>query len=1014
MMKIWVLILLLSPLVCWGAEGITEQNGEVRVPLPVYTQLLEQTRQESRPAPAAYAIGDSQVNVTVVEEEDRITARVEVTVLIETFEAQWTLVPVLPLGVALNQATVNGKPLALVQGPEGLSWSTDQAGRVSLQLSYGVTARRSPGGFVLPVPVPRAAVTRLQFAFPGTDLDLAVVPAADLRTREEAHRTLAVASVPATSSILISWRAPGKRSHVLSRAHYRGELEDEAVRWQAEFEVEALTGELITLPLLPSHMTLHDIQIDGEQATVLEQEGYFATVLRGRGKHQVQVWFQTLVQAQQGPPETRLQLPRVPVSRFDLLLPGAKEVTVSPQAHVVTVEQDGQTEATVFMPMNDNLVFSWVEAIPEAVRTRVRANASLYHGVHAEEGVLHGHAVIAYEISHGEANTLELEIPDGVQVNRITAEGVSDWVVADADADGYRKIQVFLDRAVQGEYWLDVFYERLLGAGAADPLPVPLLRAVEVHRQRGMVALLTGPELVLKPLTAERLSAVGENQLPALVRNRLGLNVAHTYKYTDLAPKLVVQAVTPERQQGKFDAQVDTLISIGEVAMRGSASVEVNVKSGVIMELVLKLPDEVNVLGVSGPSLRTQQVRPAEKGQSIRLEFTREMEGQFRIELNYERIMGEGEAQVPTVEVVAAEVEHGRIAVEALSAVEVQAATAQRLSSMDINELPQQLLLKTTNPILLAYKYVHAQPPYQLALKITRHPEIQVQEAAIENAVYRTLYTDDGLAVTSVRYTVRNSRRQFLRLEMPTGSRIWSVFVDDKAEKPARIGDAEDASAILIKMINSATGFPVDIVYATPVTEMGFVGTLSAHLPQPDMVVTRTRWDVFLPMGPRYGVPDTRLDLVQTGRRVSARAVQAMVADTTQPGQLRITVPTQGIHFAFEKLYANQSMEAVGFSIRYVSAPGNRLGLWLSILGALLVWVAILTLARFQWSRTVVASLLGVGALLLLVAMTYLKTSPVPASMLSLAIGLVLGLWLGLGRWRNWRQRRKAVASAAS
>ena len=990
----------------WGADR-AEQGGEVRVPLPVYTQLLEQTRREQRPAPAAYAIGDSQVRVTVTDEEDRSTAQVEVTVLIETFEAQWTLVPLLPSGVALSQATVDGQPVPLVQGPEGLSWSTDQAARVTLQLNYGVVARRSARGFVLPVPVPRAAATRLQFVFPGTGLDLAVVPSADQHTREQEGRTHVMASVPATSSILISWRAPSKRSHVLSRAHYWGKLEGEAVLWKAEFEVEALTGELITLPLLPSQVTLNDLRVDGQQATVLEEDGRFVSVLQGRGMHKVQVLFQTSVLEQQGPPQTQLQVPRVPVSRFDLVLPGSKEVTVNPQANVVTTERDAHTEATVFMPMGDSLTFSWVDAIPQEVRTRVRANASLYHGMHAEEGVLHGHAVVAYEITHGETNSLELEIPTGIQVNRITAPsgGVSDWVVAAAEQEGYQRIQVFLDRAVKGEYGLEVFYERLLGAGAAEPVPVPLLRAVAVHRQRGMVALLAGPELTLKPLQEERLSSVGENQLPAFVRNRLALTVAHTYKYTDPDPMLVVKAVAPERQQGKFDAQVDTLISIGEVTMRGSATVEVNVKSGSIMELSLKLPDEINVLGVSGPSLRTQQVRPDENGQSIQLEFTREMEGQFRIEVNYERIMGEGEAQVPTITVFAAEVEHGRIAVEALSAVEVQAAAAERLSTLDINELPQQLVLKTTNPILLAYKYVHAQPPFGLALKITRHPEIQVQEAAIEEVVYRTLFTSDGLAVTSARFVVRNSRRQFLRLDMPSGSRIWSVFVDDRAEKPARVGDAENTSAVLIKMINSAAGFPVDMVYATPVAELGFIGTLSARLPQPDMVVTRTRWDVFLPAGPKYGTPDSRLDLVQRGYQ--AEAVRDVLS--VQPGQaLRINVPTRGIHYAFEKLYANQSLQPAGFSIRYVSVQGSRLGLLLSILGTLLVWAAILALARFKLSRHMVMVVLGLGAVLLLVSVAYLKTSPVPASVLSLLVALLLGMWFGLQRWRVWRQGRAA------
>ena len=85
--------------------------------------------------------------------------------------------------------------------------------------------------------------------------------------------------------------------------------------------------------------------------------------------------------------------------------------------------------------------------------------------------------------------------------------------------------------------------------------------------------------------------------------------------------------------------------------------------------------------------------------------------------------------------------------------------------------------LKTTNPILHAYRYVRADTPYRLGLKITRHRELAVQDATIEQARYHTLVTRDGVRVTTVNYTIRNSRKQFLRLQLPIFSvrrkRLW-------------------------------------------------------------------------------------------------------------------------------------------------------------------------------------------------------------------------------------------------
>jgi hypothetical protein len=267
---------------------------------------------------------------------------------------------------------------------------------------------------------------------------------------------------------------------------------------------------------------------------------------------------------------------------------------------------------------------------------------------------------------------------------------------------------------------------------------------------------------------------------------------------------------------------------------------------------------------------------------------------------------------------------------------------------------------------------------------------------------------------------VRNSQRQFLRLTLPPDSQVWSVFVDGKPEKPAFATDGikENGSAVLVKMINSARGFPVDIVYATPIQEIDGLGTISSRLPRPDMVVTHSRWDVFLPIGPRYHALDSTMDLVLRGLRVNprvaggevmARAGDAYQAQMGQP--LRITVPTQGILFAFEKLYANQSSEEAAFSLRYVSARGNQLGLLGSAAGTLLLWLGIAGLAssRIRLPRPAILASIVVGVAVLVGTIGFLGTSPLVASVLSLVLAVLLALWAAVHRLRDWRQGRIAA-----
>lgn len=1020
-----VLALVTTP----SLSATEDTTGQVQLPLDVYTNLVQAASDPTkppRPAPAGYALGNAAVTVTVANTEQRASASIQVQLGIDVLEDEWVLIPVLPAGTPVESVNVDGATVQLIATADGLAWSTNKSGSYTMWLSYKVDASRSEAGFTLPVPLPQAAAINLTATLPGTGLDATVIPAAGTRTTDAGATTRVSATVPTTSGVQISWRVPVERGHTISRAGYSGKLVGDAVVWTGELAVELFSDETATLPLLPRSITLSDVKVDGEDGTILVEDDRFATLVKGQGMHRVVVVFQTPVKRPDGPPRVDFRIPQIPVSRFELTLPGKKELAVTPASNVTSKTGKETTVAVVHVPMTERVSFSWSEAVPDEIRAELRSNAATYHTVHAEEGVLYVRALVAYEITRGETNVIDLLLPPGVQINRIeSASGaVADWRLSEPRKDGLRVVSVFLDRQLQGELLFDVYYDRSLRTDEEAPsIDVPLLRAAKAQRQKGMVALLSSTELTLNPIETADATKVGENQLPAFVREAVEMTIAHTYKYTESLPRLLVEAAEPERVQGKFDAQVDTLISLGDVTLTGSASVQVNIKSGRIMDFRLELPAGVSLLNLTAPSLRTYKVNDEDGAQVVDIEFTQEMEGQFRLDLTYERILADADAQVevPTLAVQGAEVEQGRIAVEALSAVEVQPAVTEQLSSLDINELPQQLILRTTNPILLAYKYVHADSPHRLALEVTRHAVLGVQEAAIDHANYKTLFTSDGLLVTTAEFTVRNSRKQFLRIRLPEQSEVWSTFVDGKPEKPALAeGDGEGARDVLIKIINSTRPFDVHLIYATVGDRIGRLGTIEGVLPNPDILVTHSRWDVFLPEDTRYGSPSTNMDLAEDRSYVTRDAMEAELArleDAAVVRQairpLRITVPTAGIHFAFEKLYANQSGQEAWFELPYASAGGAVLGQSVGLAGTLLFWLgAGLFLAYPERTRRMAAvGISAIGFAIAAVAFGVYHVGTTPALVVSSLILIGAASYYGRRFLPQWRAMRAADPS---
>ncbi|MGF1528307.1 MAG: hypothetical protein ACFCBW_16135, partial [Candidatus Competibacterales bacterium] len=405
------------------------------------------------------------------------------------------------------------------------------------------------------------------------------------------------------------------RDYLISRAHYRGELRDDALLWQAEFQVTLQGGGAVALPLLPVAVTVSDVRIDGVPALITTQGGRFAALASGTGERTVALAFQVPVTSADGPPKATVPLVPVPVSRLELTLPGHKQVSVTPtgrvESQLVDVPDAGEgeptsaTRAAVYAPLGEKVLFSWVDVLGDAADEAVSANAALYQAFSAEEGLLHGRVTAVFEVIRGQARQFALAVPPEVQVMEVVAleGGVADWAVTPLEEGEGQQLQVFLDRGVADRLTLDIRHERVLTTETGS-LVLPLMRAQEVSRQRGMVALLSHRERTLNPVTTTGLTPVGENQLPAAVRNRLQGTVAHTFRHVVSEPRLLVDIEAPERQRGVFDAQVDGLISLGEVTLRGDVGVDIDVKTGTLLALALTLPGDVNVLGVSGPALR--------------------------------------------------------------------------------------------------------------------------------------------------------------------------------------------------------------------------------------------------------------------------------------------------------------------------------------------------------------------------------------------------------------------------
>jgi hypothetical protein len=99
----------------------------------------------------------------------------------------------------------------------------------------------------------------------------------------------------------------------------------------------------------------------------------------------------------------------------------------------------------------------------------------------------------------------------------------------------------------------------------------------------------------------------------------------------------------------------------------------------------------------------------------------------------------------------------------------------------------------------------------------------------------------------------------------------------------------------------------------------------------------------------------------------------------------RIHVPSAGVHFAFEMLYANHGDNEGRVRLPYASRAGVTLAHLVCLFGVWLLYAAL----RFVREKRTRIGALSLGALLVLVPIVVYGVSPLPALLLGSALGAV-------------------------
>jgi hypothetical protein len=399
--------------------------------------------------------------------------------------------------------------------------------------------------------------------------------------------------------------------------------------------------------------------------------------------------------------------------------------------------------------------------------------------------------------------------------------------------------------------------------------------------------------------------------------------VGKVHTVTAAVPSLSALAVAWQRELPDQEAQKATriyaetnvLIGVSEGIMQGVARVAYTILHKGVDVLKVQMPTDVTVLDVQGPGIRDW--KQAADG-TITVQLNYEALGSYTLAVEYERALA-GATGLPMPKVLDVAREKSWIGVDARSSLELVAGQATNAVPVDVRELPASLVGQTNFPVLLAWKARGGD--VKIPLEVKSHPDVDMLVTLVDSAVADTLVTEDGRRMTRVRYGVRNNRRQFLRLSLPTGAEVWSASVAGRGVKVAA-GD----SGVLIPLVRSDGGFLVELIYVengAPLTEGR--GELKVELPKADAPTSQLQWSIYFPEGAKIdkkGHEGTVRQVPYFTGSVQLPAEQRQAVNQNADGSqgvepVRVELPLAGQVRTYEKMLVLEEPLWVSFGYAY-------------------------------------------------------------------------------------------------
>ncbi|HBC87287.1 MAG TPA: hypothetical protein DCZ94_10055 [Lentisphaeria bacterium] len=441
------------------------------------------------------------------------------------------------------------------------------------------------------------------------------------------------------------------------------------------------------------------------------------------------------------------------------------------------------------------------------------------------------------DIKDAPLRELLIKYSNDMTVNRVEGRATmaDDYETFEKEGQKWLKIPFAPDTLGKADLFIN--FEKSMKNTSSTKLPSFFIDGAKTVRGNVLLASNRGLSLAVDDIKGLRKYPTGS----APIREP---GLQHNYRFKDQEWE---GKVTITHEQVNIVSEVFHIGSVGEGTIYGSSIFTYHVSGAPIDKIQLKINPSVKNLEFTGGNIVDWKMTESNaESQTWQVNFKEKIFGDYTLLSTYESPLSGAETKyrMGDLVTVGAGAESGFIALTSARNLKVSSGkSSESVTEIEASEIPDEYKAFLQNPILKAYRFTLT--PHWIDMGISGYASQQMINIAVDHARFTSRIDRNGQAVTTAEYRIKNSSLQFLAMELPAKSELWTVKVNGEKK---RISSSNSKYLIpLPRNKNTDDPIAVEITYAEKNGELGKSADIKLTAPTLDLETMFSRWLVQVP-----------------------------------------------------------------------------------------------------------------------------------------------------------------------